>query len=73
MKQNPTEFPPIPLDKMWPDDEFWLPLLIQGIPFVGRADFGKPKVEGENWVFERWWFGKEANAQVEDPEDKSQY
>lgn len=54
--------PDIPYDKMWPDDKFWLPRLITGRTFFGRADFrregGKEGKETE-WVMERWWFGKE--------------
>jgi hypothetical protein len=27
----------IPLSQMWPDDEHWLPLLLQGKKFLGRS------------------------------------
>ena len=29
----------IPYDRMWADDRFWLPLLLDGMPFLGRFVF----------------------------------
>ena len=29
----------IPYAQMWEDDPYWLPLLVAGTPFIGRADF----------------------------------
>jgi 8-oxo-dGTP diphosphatase / 2-hydroxy-dATP diphosphatase len=31
----------IPFGQMWPDDEYWLPLLVENKPFVGRYWFGE--------------------------------
>ena len=45
------ELPPIPLNQMWADDEFWMPLMLAGRYFVGRADFNT-----ENKML-KWWFG----------------
>ncbi|TDL21990.1 hypothetical protein BD410DRAFT_723768, partial [Rickenella mellea] len=52
--------PPIPYEKMWPDDKFWVPLMFRHIYFEGRADFGEVGKDGkgnEKSVMERWWFG----------------
>ncbi|TBU31445.1 NUDIX hydrolase domain-like protein [Dichomitus squalens] len=43
--------PPIPLEQMWADDEFWLPLMFARRYFVGRADFS-----ADNKML-KWWFG----------------
>lgn len=45
---------PIPYEKMWDDDVYWLPLLVQGRKFVGRADF---VMEGDEFRMTRHWFG----------------
>ncbi|KAI0824816.1 NUDIX hydrolase domain-like protein [Trametes gibbosa] len=45
------ELPQIPLEKMWADDEFWMPLMFARRYFVGRADFGADS------KMRRWWFG----------------
>ncbi|KAJ8596774.1 hypothetical protein M405DRAFT_725509 [Rhizopogon salebrosus TDB-379] len=45
---------PIPYEKMWDDDVYWLPLLVQGQKFVGRADF---LMEGDKFRMTRYWFG----------------
>ncbi|OAX43801.1 hypothetical protein K503DRAFT_846947 [Rhizopogon vinicolor AM-OR11-026] len=45
---------PIPYEKMWDDDVYWLPLLVQGRKFVGRADF---VMEGDEFKMARHWFG----------------
>ena len=29
----------IPFDKMWPDDEFWYPLVLKGKKFKGKFHF----------------------------------
>ncbi|CDO77954.1 hypothetical protein BN946_scf184971.g4 [Trametes cinnabarina] len=42
---------PVPLDKMWADDEFWMPLMFARRHFLGRADFGADN------KMRRWWFG----------------
>ncbi|KZV82718.1 hypothetical protein EXIGLDRAFT_684594 [Exidia glandulosa HHB12029] len=50
----------IPYADMWPDDIFWLPDLLAGKPFVGRADFAPPDAtRGERSAgkMRRWWFG----------------
>ena len=31
----------IPYDTMWPDDRFWLPMLLRGDKFKGKFVFGK--------------------------------
>lgn len=54
----------IPLTQMWPDDKFWMPLLLKGTYFIGRADFGIADSDAQkgSWVMERWWFGTKAEA-----------
>lgn len=32
----------IPFDEMWPDDKYWLPMLLAGKKFKGRFLFDKP-------------------------------
>ena len=51
------DLPSIPFDQMWPDDVYWLPLLLNEQFFRGRADF-KVLEDGTN-VMRKWWFGKE--------------
>lgn len=46
-----TDLPHIPYDQMWVDDIHWLPRLVRGEHFVGRADFD------EGNVMRRYWFG----------------
>lgn len=46
---------PIPYETMWADDVYWMPLLLAGRPFVGRADFTK------NNKMQRWWFAEKVN------------
>ncbi|EIW55573.1 uncharacterized protein TRAVEDRAFT_151978 [Trametes versicolor FP-101664 SS1] len=48
---NAKDLPPIPLEKMWADDEFWMPAMFGRRHFVGRADFGV-----DNKMI-KWWFG----------------
>ncbi len=51
MSDKDTEsLPPIPLKQMWADDEFWMPLMFSGRPFVGRADF-----DADSKML-KWWF-----------------
>jgi len=47
-----TDLPHIPYDQMWADDIYWLPNLVRGERFVGRADFD------EKNVMKRYWFGR---------------
>ena len=46
-----TDLPHIPYDRMWEDDIYWLPRLVRGEHFVGRADLD------EGNVMRRYWFG----------------
>jgi len=46
-----TDLPHIPYDQMWADDIHWLPRLVRGERFVGRADLD------EGNVMMRYWFG----------------
>ncbi|KAI1797967.1 hypothetical protein LXA43DRAFT_968438 [Ganoderma leucocontextum] len=48
--EDGTELPPIPLEQMWADDEFWMPLMFARRYFVGRADFS-----ADNKML-KWWF-----------------
>ncbi|KAI0251944.1 hypothetical protein BJV78DRAFT_1125567 [Lactifluus subvellereus] len=48
-------FPPIPYNSMWPDDIYWIPLLLANRPFVGRADFDTDT--SGKYKMLRWWFG----------------
>ncbi|KAF9450219.1 hypothetical protein P691DRAFT_726463 [Macrolepiota fuliginosa MF-IS2] len=49
------ELPPVPFDSMWDTDRYWIPLLQDKQPFVGRADFD----QDENGVYtpRKWWYG----------------
>ncbi len=31
----------IPLEKMWPDDKYWIPMFLEGKSFTGKFLFGK--------------------------------
>jgi 8-oxo-dGTP diphosphatase/2-hydroxy-dATP diphosphatase len=42
MKPEWFDVDKIPFADMWPDDEFWLPLLLQGKKFKGRFLFDRP-------------------------------
>ncbi|KAI3602872.1 hypothetical protein WG66_011159 [Moniliophthora roreri] len=46
--------PKIPFEQMWETDCYWIPLLLQGKPFAGRADFMKA---GDKLLPCKWWFG----------------
>lgn len=46
---------PIPYDKMWADDVFWMPLLLADRPFIGRADLDKDN------TMEKWWFAEKTS------------
>ncbi len=35
------DFEKIPLDEMWPDDKFWMPILLVGKKFAGKFVFGE--------------------------------
>jgi 8-oxo-dGTP diphosphatase/2-hydroxy-dATP diphosphatase len=58
-----TDTAPLPWDKMWEDDRFWLPLIWDRRKFVGRADFSEfgditkgATSEAEGTSMLRWWF-----------------
>lgn len=46
--------PSIPYSRMWADDIYWLPHLVEGRKFAGRADFAK---DGDTYVMKKFWFG----------------
>ncbi|PIL27735.1 hypothetical protein GSI_10888 [Ganoderma sinense ZZ0214-1] len=48
--EDSAELPPVPLEQMWADDEFWMPLMFARRYFVGRADFN-----ADNKML-KWWF-----------------
>ena len=48
--EDSSELPPIPLEQMWADDKFWMPLMFARRYFVGRADFSADD------KMTRWWF-----------------
>ena len=53
-KTSSPEFPSIQYEKMWEDDQYWMPLLLAKRHFVGRADF---KLASDEYCLKRWWFG----------------
>jgi 8-oxo-dGTP diphosphatase / 2-hydroxy-dATP diphosphatase len=50
-----ADLPPIPYNSMWPDDAYWMPLLLTNRPFIGRADFDTDT--SGKYKMLRWWFG----------------
>ncbi len=40
----------IPYDQMWPDDRYWLPMLLNGTTFEGQFVFGKDEQDLQNWT-----------------------
>jgi 8-oxo-dGTP diphosphatase / 2-hydroxy-dATP diphosphatase len=50
-----ASLPPLPYDFMWPDDIYWMPLLLANRPFIGRADFDTDA--SGKYKMLRWWFG----------------
>jgi 8-oxo-dGTP diphosphatase/2-hydroxy-dATP diphosphatase len=42
MKPQWFSIPDIPYDQMWPDDRYWLPLLLAGKKFKGTFRFDQP-------------------------------
>ncbi|KAI0646525.1 NUDIX hydrolase domain-like protein [Trametes meyenii] len=55
--EHSEALPPIPLDKMWADDQFWMPLMFSRRYFVGRADFAPNGTESNNTAMLKYWFG----------------
>ncbi|KZV76584.1 hypothetical protein PENSPDRAFT_679939 [Peniophora sp. CONT] len=49
--------PAIPYAQMWQDDIYWMPLMLAGKPFVGRADFTQDPAEPGEYKIRKWWFG----------------
>lgn len=41
----------IPFDRMWPDDRYWLPLVLESRPFRGFFRFGEPS-DLQEWELE---------------------
>ena len=55
---NPnSKLPLIPYDKMWPDDPFWISLLLQHKTFAGRVDFSGCASDGSGGSMVKYWFG----------------
>ena len=56
---TPPPLPPMPIEEMWKDDEYWFPLLFSKKYFVGRADFTEvfEGVGRDKFQLQRWWFG----------------
>ena len=48
------ECPPIPFSKMWEDDIYWFPLLLERKFFIGRADLVR---RDDQFIIHKWWFG----------------
>lgn len=42
----------IPYDQMWPDDRYWLPLLLDGTTFAGEFVFGEDEQDLRDWDLE---------------------
>jgi 8-oxo-dGTP diphosphatase/2-hydroxy-dATP diphosphatase len=38
----------IPLEKMWPDDKYWIPMFLEGKSFTGKFLFGKGDIVEEH-------------------------
>lgn len=57
-RPSQESLPSIPWDKLWDDDQYWLPLLFSQKRFQGRVDFGP-----DFGPIRRWWFGVD-NAEI---------
>lgn len=49
-----SDLPSIPYSKMWADDIYWLPHLVEGKKFRGRADMVK---DDDQFIMRKFWFG----------------
>lgn len=52
MKPQWFDVAEVPLDKMWPDDKYWLPVFLAGKKFKGKFLFGKDDVVLEHQITE---------------------
>lgn len=50
---------PIPFERMWEADRYWIPLLLAKRHFIGRTDF--KKIGEDHFALQRWWFGVDPN------------
>jgi 8-oxo-dGTP diphosphatase / 2-hydroxy-dATP diphosphatase len=61
---NEEPLPKIPYNQMWEGDYLWLPLLLSGQKFIGRADFTNPSNQAISQTdnvptearLSKWWF-----------------
>lgn len=52
MKPKWFEFNDIPYDSMWPDDRYWIPIMLEGKKFKGNILFGENDSILENNIIE---------------------
>ncbi|VDB92474.1 unnamed protein product [Peniophora sp. CBMAI 1063] len=57
MESAAESLPAIPYTQMWQDDIHWMPLMLYGKPFVGRADFTQDPAAPGEYNMRKWWFG----------------
>jgi hypothetical protein len=41
MKPEWFSYTNIPFESMWPDDKYWIPIMLKGKSFIGRFDFAE--------------------------------
>ena len=62
----------LPLNKMWEEDGYWLPYILEKRPFIGRADFGHTSDQASSHDtassgkvrLQRWWFAVEYDGEA---------